>query len=154
MANPLAEIITKVLRRMGWDYATPRRGKVFSQSGDLLTVVLDGNDVEPLPNVPYLSPAGVRVTFAQGAPVLVTFIDRDPTQPVVLPFGGSALEVTIDAPTVKLGPSAGDVRLGPGAGGYRRVVAMGDTTAAVVNGSPAALSGVAPSQITNTVVKV
>lgn len=170
-SGPIAKIIRMVLRKMGWDFACPRRGKVFEQTGDTFTVILDDQRVlEPLKKVPLATALpGVTVRLQVGCRVIVQWIDRDPTQPVMFIESGQAIEVSVnasavmnlgaDAAGVNIGQRSADIRLGPGSlipapGTYRPIVAVGDTTVNVINGAPAAITGVAPSVVTNNVVKV
>lgn len=160
--NPLHSIIRKVVARMGWPYAFPRRGKVVDQTGDTFTVSLDdAKNMEPLRQVPLATALpGVSVQLSPGAQVVVMYTDLAADSPVAFLVSGQALALTLDvAGPMRLGPSSGDIRLGPGSvlpvpGTYRPIVAAGDTTANVVNGAPAAITGVAPSVIANGVVKV
>lgn len=162
--HPFDQQLQALVRHLQIRTLPPFEAEVLAQAGDKLELrlVLDEKlrtlwELDRgLQGVPLVLQGCWAVQLAPGARVVLEYLDGDRKKPVVRSvISGTLLEATIDASSVKVGPTAGDVRLGPGAAGvFRAVVAKGDLTAAAANGAPTAITGVAPSVVTNAVVKV
>ena len=163
--HPFDQQLQALVRHLQIRTLPPFEAEVLGQAGDKLELrlVLDEKlralwELDRgLQGVPLALQGCWAVQLQPGARVVLEFLDGDRKKPVVRSvIRGTFTEVSIDATSVKVGPTAADVLLGPGlpAIGYRPIVAKNDTSANVAIGSPAALTGVAPSVIANTVVKV
>lgn len=87
-----------------------------------LTPEVAARGLDDIPNVDHWAGiAGGAAKPVVGSTVLVSFADGDPTKPVLVSYtplrssGGKPTESTIDATTLKLGPTATLVTLGGGA---------------------------------------
>ena len=88
-----------------------------------------------------------QVRIAPGARVKLEFMASDPaTRYVTQVLSGTILEATVDAATIKIGPTAGSVELGKG---LKPVASLGDQTDPAAPGKPSTLT-----TVINTVVKV
>lgn len=137
-----------------WSY---RVGAVHADGRCNLVAIKKGPPPD-LPNVDHWSASGTSSRPVVGSIVVVSFLDGDPSQPMIGAYqplrvaGGKPTEVKIDGDTVKIGPTANMVVL---AGGFDpvalssltngNITAIGSilTAVALILNKPGAVVGVA-----------
>lgn len=152
--HPLDEQLQTLIRHMlPVDHLSVYEAEVVSQNADGTVDVRPTSEAlgVGLSSVPVALIGPFKVMVQPGARCLIVFMDGRQDKPIVLRYIDATFsEVTLDAQTIKIGPTANSVLLGKG---LKPVAAQGDSTDQAANGKPSII-GVGAGTVVNTVVKV